>query len=101
MRGITWWDLCDEGSWLPGGGLLRKDMTPKPAYDALRRLIRETWHTRTEGKTDAEGRLTFRGFFGRYMLVAGGAKAEFRLAKVSRVASNPAGSGRVKLGRSR
>ena len=23
MRAITWWDLCDQGSWLPGGGMLR------------------------------------------------------------------------------
>ena len=24
MRAITWWDLCDQGSWLPGGGMLRQ-----------------------------------------------------------------------------
>jgi len=81
MRGITWWDLCDDGSWLPGGGLLRKDMTPKPAYDALKKLIHETWHTRVEGKTDAEGRLAFRGFFGSYAVSAAGAKTGFHLAK--------------------
>jgi len=80
-RGITWWDLCDEGSWLPGGGMLRRDMTPKPVYDALRRLIHETWHTRVEGKTDGEGRLAFRGFFGRYAVSAAGAMAEFHLTK--------------------
>ncbi|HUT36371.1 MAG TPA: endo-1,4-beta-xylanase [Planctomycetota bacterium] len=81
LRGITWWDLCDDGSWLPGGGLLRKDLSPKPAYDALKKLIHETWHTRIEGKTDAEGRLAFRGFFGRYAVSAAGAKAELHLAK--------------------
>jgi GH35 family endo-1,4-beta-xylanase len=81
MRGITWWDLCDEGSWLQGGGLLRKDMTPKPVYDALRKLIHEDWHTRVEAKTDAEGRVAFRGFFGRYALSAAGSKTGFHLAK--------------------
>lgn len=81
MRAITWWDLCDDGSWLPGGGLLRKDMTPKPAYDALKKLIHDTWRTRIEGKTDAEGRLAFRGFFGRYALSVGTAKADFGLLK--------------------
>jgi len=81
VRAITWWDLCDDGSWLRGGGMLRRDMTPKPVYNALKKLIRETWHTRVEGNTDAEGRLAFRGFFGRYALSAAGAKAEFHLAK--------------------
>lgn len=34
VTAITWWDLCDVGSWREGGGLLRKDLTPKPAYTA-------------------------------------------------------------------
>ncbi len=64
---VTWWDLCDERSWLKGGGLLRKDLGPKPAYDALRKLIHEVWKTRTEGKTDENGSFSFRGFHGAYL----------------------------------
>ena len=64
--GITWWDLCDAGSWLEGGGLLRKDLFPKPAYHALHDLIRGEWTTKVDGNTDADGRFTFRGFRGRY-----------------------------------
>ena len=63
---VTWWDLCDHGSWLPGGGMLRRDLSPKPVYARLKKLIHETWHTRAEGKTDAAGRFAFRGFFGQY-----------------------------------
>jgi len=70
VMGITWWDLCDRGSWLPGGGLLRKDLSPKPAYEQLRQLIHGTWHTRVEGKTDADGRFAFRGFLGTYAVQA-------------------------------
>ena len=65
---ITWWDLCEAGAWLEGGGLLRRDLTPKPAYLALKNLIRETWMTKTEGKTDGDGRFSFRGFHGEYTL---------------------------------
>ncbi len=67
---ITWWDLCDDGSWLRGGGMLRADMSPKPVYLALRKLIHETWHTSAEGSSDARGRFAFRGFFGRYRITA-------------------------------
>ena len=63
---VTWWDLCDAGSWLKGGGLLRKDLSPKPAYDALKKLIHGQWKTRMEGKTDQNGLFSFRGFHGAY-----------------------------------
>ncbi len=67
---ITWWDLCDAGAWLAGGGMLRQDFSPKPVYDALRKLIREEWHTRADGLTDAAGRFTFTGFCGTYKVAA-------------------------------
>jgi len=70
VRAITWWDLCDAGSWLPGGGMLRKDLSPKPVYDALRKLIREEWHTKVDAKTDANGEIRLRGFYGRYAITA-------------------------------
>lgn len=69
MRAITWWDQCDQGSWLPGGGMLRRDMTPKPVYEQLRRLIHQEWKTALAATTDADGRICFRGFCGKYRLV--------------------------------
>lgn len=69
MRAITWWDLCDQGSWLPGGGMLRADMSPKPVYEQLQRLIHDEWKTRANGTTDDNGRFAFRGFLGKYRLV--------------------------------
>jgi endo-1,4-beta-xylanase len=83
--GITWWDLCDKGAWLPGGGLLRNDLSPKPAYDALWRLIQREWKTRAEGRTDPGGTFALRGFHGRYRVRVefGGKKVEgeFQLSK--------------------
>jgi len=82
---LTWWDLSDSGSWLKGGGLLRSDLSPKPAYDALWRLIHRKWKTKAEGRTDGTGAFAFRGIRGTYRVTVafGGVtkQAEFILAK--------------------
>ncbi|MCC6796946.1 MAG: endo-1,4-beta-xylanase [Candidatus Hydrogenedentes bacterium] len=66
VAAITWWDLCDAKSWLKGGGLLRHDLSPKPAYETLRRLIKDEWHTKIKGVTNDRGEFQFTGFFGAY-----------------------------------
>ena len=85
MVAVTWWDLCDSHAWLKGGGLLRSDLTPKPAYEALKNLIHREWHTRVEGVTDASGVFRLRGFYGQYQAqVADGLRkttTSFHLAK--------------------
>lgn len=69
VRAITWWDLSDMKAWLGApAGLLRRDMTPKPAYDRLLSLIRQKWWTKAEGKTDARGRYQTRAFLGSYRI---------------------------------
>ena len=52
------------------GGLLRFDMTPKPAYSRLKDLITKEWNTTLTLRTDGEGRVHFRGFYGDYELEA-------------------------------
>lgn len=69
VRAITWWDLGDQGSFIPGGGMLRADLSPKPVYERLKRLIHEEWKTSAEGTTDGEGAFSFRGFLGAYKVV--------------------------------
>ncbi len=63
---ISWWDFTDINAWKADGGLLRADMSPKPAYDRLHKLIKETWHTSVKGATDAGGLFKFSGFYGTY-----------------------------------
>lgn len=47
------------------GGLLRFDLSPKPAYHALNKLINKTW--KTELCADfSDGCASLRGFFGEY-----------------------------------
>lgn len=66
VTAITWWDLCDAGSWLPGGGMLRKDLSPKPVYTDLMKLLHGQWQTHAAGSCDEAGRYSFRGFLGSY-----------------------------------
>lgn len=56
------------------GGLLRFDMSPKPAYFTIKNLIEKKWHTDAEVKTNANGKSVFKGFYGDYNIeiTAGG-----------------------------
>lgn len=66
VAAVTWWDLPD-GQWQGApSGLLRKDLTPKPAYERLLGLVRQKWWTRASLVTDADGRCGFTGFRGNY-----------------------------------
>lgn len=82
---ITWWDLPD-GQWQGApSGLLHKDLSPKPAYERLQKLVRRTWWTRASLVSDAAGRCEFTGFRGDYQVTvqAGGKTrtASFSLGK--------------------
>ena len=61
--------------------MLRRDMSPKPVYNRLKKLIHETWHTEETLTTDGEGRAAFRGFQGDYeVTVTVGTKSHFPLS---------------------
>ena len=48
------------------GGLLRFDLSPKPAYFKIRELFEKRWHTEETIETDENGVAYFRGFYGDY-----------------------------------
>jgi endo-1,4-beta-xylanase len=80
VASITWWDLSDRFAWMQApAGLLRGDLSPKPAYLVLRDLIRRQWWTRSEGRADASGTIEVRGFCGDYDLEVDGARAVLRI----------------------
>ena len=71
VEAITWWDFTDQNAWQAApAGLLRDDMTPKPAYDELKRLIKGQWWTKTQTDVESGGQARFRGFFGQYEVTA-------------------------------
>ena len=76
MKSIVWWNLVDgyaayaplgseDGENMYGGGLVHFDMTKKPAYEALDRLINHEWKTEIKSAA-ANGEYSFRGFYGEY-----------------------------------
>ena len=67
VRAITWWDFSDQGAWQGApAGLVRANMSPKPAYTALMKLIKSQWWTRTEAGILRQGTARFHGFYGEY-----------------------------------
>jgi GH35 family endo-1,4-beta-xylanase len=69
LRAITWWDFSDRNSWMGApSGLVRADMTPKPAYNALMQLIHHDWWTTASGQTDKSGTYKVRAFYGDYIV---------------------------------
>ncbi len=90
---IIYWNLADgyaafasQGDMTAGenyyrGGLLRFDMSPKPAYYAIKELFEKEWHTETEIETDGEGRAYFKGFYGDYFAEIKGKKYDISTRK--------------------
>lgn len=67
MASIHWWGLSDRYIWLEGGGLLDKDLNPKPVYSRLKKLIKQDWMTKdVHLTTNRKGKVDFRGFYGNY-----------------------------------
>ena len=71
------------------GGLLRFDMTPKPAFRRLKELIQERWHTELEIAANEAGNAEFRGFYGSYeVTVEAGGKCEKRTVALTKNGDN-------------
>ncbi|MEZ0536628.1 endo-1,4-beta-xylanase [Caldicellulosiruptoraceae bacterium PP1] len=85
VESITWWDFTD-GAWLKApSGLIRKDGTAKPAYEVLKKLIKDEWWTKPiKTSTDDEGCVVFLGFLGEYEVEIEGKKVQFTLDKVTK-----------------
>lgn len=77
VDGIVWWNLVDDTAYVNPdnttwnenefkGGLINRDFSPKPAYDALRELIKKEWTTKTDLHYTVGGNNRFNGFYGDY-----------------------------------
>lgn len=98
---IIYWNLVDgyangakPGDMTVGenyyyGGLIRFDMTPKPAFLKLKELLEERWHTEAELVTDENGKADFRGFYGDYSAeVAVNGKVHMAKLSLSKASEN-------------
>jgi GH35 family endo-1,4-beta-xylanase len=67
VEAITWWDFSDLHAWQSApAGYVRKDMSPKPAYDELMKLIKGKWWTSASLTSGEDGTAKFRGICGDY-----------------------------------
>ncbi len=81
VEAVTGWDFSD-GMWLGApSGLIRKDNSIKPAYEELRRLIKDEWTTTKTIHTDANGMATLDGFRGDYTITCGNSCGTVKLTK--------------------
>ncbi|MBM7804523.1 GH35 family endo-1,4-beta-xylanase [Geodermatophilus bullaregiensis] len=83
VQAVTYWGITDRGAWLGApSGLVRADGSPKPAYDALRGLVKgEWWLAPTRLRTDGEGRVSVRGWAGDYLVSAGDGSGSWALRR--------------------
>jgi GH35 family endo-1,4-beta-xylanase len=65
VDGVNLWGIGPR-TWIRHAALLDDTFQPKPAYHALKRLVREKWMTRLAGRLPLDGRVAFRGFCGTY-----------------------------------
>jgi endo-1,4-beta-xylanase len=71
VEAVTVWDFTDYNAWQGApSGYIRKDMSPKPAYLQLKKLIKGKWWTITKTTIAADGKAHFRGFLGQYKITA-------------------------------
>jgi len=63
------------------GGLLRFDMSPKPAYHTIKNLFDKVWRTNESLISDDSGKAKFRGFCGEYEVTVNGKKHVVNLSK--------------------
>ncbi|MGE5222997.1 MAG: endo-1,4-beta-xylanase [Omnitrophica WOR_2 bacterium] len=67
---INYWGLSDRDIWIEKGGLVDDGYHPKPVFNALKKLIKGEWMTGPSAmRTDDNGEVGFRGFFGEYEII--------------------------------
>ena len=69
VQAIMLWGFGEKTHWLGAdAALMNADGTLNAAGQRVSRLLREEWTTRGTTASGADGRVAFRGFFGRYSL---------------------------------
>lgn len=72
VEAVVWWNLVDGTAYGDENqfhaGLLRNDLSEKPAYTAIKDLFTKRWHTELTQSSDSDGRIRFCGFYGDYEL---------------------------------
>lgn len=81
--GLVHWGFWEGAHWKPTAALWRKDWTLRPSGQAWVDLVSKTWWTNADGRTDADGAYSVRGFYGDYdITVASGGNMQTARVKL-------------------
>ncbi|MCR5767066.1 MAG: endo-1,4-beta-xylanase [Lachnospiraceae bacterium] len=76
VEAITTWDFKD-GAWLKApSGFVREDLSRKPSYEMLKKLIKQEWWTDTTIQTDGDGWAEVEAYKGDYRISCGNEAAD-------------------------
>jgi endo-1,4-beta-xylanase len=82
VEAIMLWGFGAATHWMgPDAALQNADGTLTAAGSRIGRLLHEEWSTRGDAVTGADGRITFRGFYGSYEVGIGQSVQEVRLTR--------------------
>ena len=70
LRGFRLARNMDEGENYYRGGQLRFDLSEKPSYKNLKKLVSKDWNTDLTAITDEAGQARFSAFYGDYTIKA-------------------------------
>jgi endo-1,4-beta-xylanase len=72
MQAVVLWGFWEGSHWMAdrGAHLFKKDWTPRQSAKVLEELIKKTWWTDVQTRTDANGEAQIRGFLGDYRVTA-------------------------------
>jgi len=93
---VNLWGI-GPNTWQRGSGLLNDHYQPKPAFDALKKLITETWRTNVKLTLGLDGTAGFRGFQGDYEATVNLPSGATSTIKFSIEPAKPATELRLKL----
>jgi len=96
VNGILMWGFWEGRHWRPQAALFRRDWSVKPNGRAWQDLVFKEWWTDVAARTDAQGRVSVRGFLGDYEVTA---TAGDRSKTVSLALRKAGASATVRLGR--
>jgi len=90
---VLLWGFWAKAHWLgPDAALVDKDWKVLPAGERISKLILQEWRTNRDATTDAEGNVSFRGFYGSYAVTAPGAGGRQLTGSVLLTATSTAGT---------
>jgi GH35 family endo-1,4-beta-xylanase len=83
FNSLVQWGFWDGRHWRDGAGLYDKNWDLKSNGKIYRDLVFNQWWTKVNGRTDAKGRYTVRGFLGDYQVTVTQPSGEVRTKAIS------------------